>query len=84
MAAKRSLQPTRKVTAAAGGGIGGGVVATFANYLIGAYVYHGGIDGTAALAAVPSPVEALVFSVVPGAAAYVAGWLVAEAPKARQ
>lgn len=76
-----SKQPTRKVVAATGGGLGGGVVATFVNWLIGAYVFGHSTDTATALAAVPSPIAVLVLAVVPGVAAYASGWVVAEAPR---
>lgn len=68
-----------KVISATGGAIGGGgVISTFALWLLGAIFWHGGWSAdtaSTAIGAVPGPVQALTIAVVAGISTYVAGYL---------
>lgn len=79
MSAENPVSP--KAIAATGGAGAGALVATFANWLLGTLVWDASSAAdkvSDALAAVPSPVSALVALVISGAGAAASGWKVAD------
>lgn len=79
MATENPVSP--KVIAASAGAGAGGVISTFVLWLLGVTYWHepNGADNVAkALAAVPSPVAAIITLVIGALVAAVAGWTVTD------